>query len=844
MENSWQDLRFGVRVLLKHPGFTALAILVLGLGIGANTAMFTLINAFLLRPIAGRNPDELVSCFSRNTKTPGYRAFSYPDYVEIRDRNSVFSSLLAHDETMVGITQGETTRRVFADVVSANFFSTFGLNMFQGRAFLPEEERPGSAAQVVIVSHEYWRRIARDPELVGKTLRVNGKLFTVTGITPEEFTGTMAMFAPSIYLPLGAYDATINDLMQVSGRKRLADRTNHCLFLVGRLKPGVTQARADADLAVIASQLEKAYPAENRDQTFHSHAMSRLSTSTEPSNDSELRTVSVLLSAMASLVLLIACLNLANMLLARGSARRKEFAIRLSLGGGRGRLIRQLMTEGLILSALGGALGLVLAWWGSRVLISSMAGLIPLEIVYHSGPDLRVMAAMLAFCGLSTIVFGLGPALKFSRPDVVTDLKEHAGEDAGSRRRSFFARRNLLVMTQVSLSLTLLVVAGLTIRGARRAAQTDPGFKLDNGVFVELDPSLAGYEEARGRALYGAVLERLRALPGVDAASLAATVPFGTTSLGRAVHRAGDIQNPADPAASGRSVPARFNAIGADYFGSLGLKMLRGRQFNPGEAETGSAPPAAIVDQELATRLWPNEDPIGKRVQFGAARSGETLKTMEVVGVAPPIRETFFEHGPVPHVYIPFGQDYHANAHLQLRLAARGKAAEDAVLTAIRDEVRAVDERLPVMDFRTMRGHFEESIELWVIRTGARMFSTFGALALFLAMVGVYGVKAYTVARRTREIGIRMALGATKREALWLILGDGIRMTSVGIIAGLLLALAAAQLLSSVVYEVSSTDPLVFTVTPALLMAVALIACYLPARRAAKIDPMTALRWE
>ena len=844
MEQFWHDLRFGVRMLCKRPGFTAVAVLVLALGIGANTAIFTLVNALLLRPIAAKNPEELVSCYSRNTKNSGYRAFSYPNYVDIRERNSVFSELLAHDEAMVGLTERDTTRRVFADLVSANYFSAFGLNMFKGRAFLPEEEKPGSAAQVVIASHEYWRRAGRDPDLVGKTLRLNGKLFTIIGITPEEFTGTMAMFAPSMYLPLGAYDSTINDLFQESGRKKLADRNNHCLFIVGRLKPGNSQARADADLAVIAAQLEKAYPAENRDHTFHVHSMARLSTSTNPTDEGELRTLSVLISAMASLVLLIACLNLANMLLARGTARRKEFAIRLSLGGGRGRLIRQLLTEGLILSALGGALGMVFAYWGSRILVGSMAALIPLEIVFHSGPDPRVLAAMAGFCALSTIMFGLGPALKLSRPDVVADLKENAGEDTGGVRRSFFSRRNLLVLAQISLSLTLLVIAGLTIRGALRAARTDPGFNLDNGVLIELDPSLAGYGEARGREIYRTVLERLKALPGVEAVSLAATVPFGTVSLGRSVHHAGDIENPADPTASGKSVSARFNAIGADYFGSMGLRLLRGRQFHTGEAETGSAPPAAIVDQDLATRLWPGEDPVGKRIQFGAPRAGEPVKIMEVVGLAPPIREGFLEPGSVPHVYVPFGQNYHANAHVQVRITPRGKEAESAILAALRREVRAVDERLPILTFKTMRGHFEEGVELWLIRTGARMFSTFGALALFLAVVGVYGVKAYTVARRTREIGIRMALGATKRDALWLILGDGVRLTSAGVGLGMLLALGTARLLSSVVYEVSATDPLVFVATPILLMAVALVACYLPARRAARIDPMVALRWE
>jgi predicted permease len=403
-------------------------------------------------------------------------------------------------------------------------------------------------------------------------------------------------------------------------------------------------------------------------------------------------------------------------------------------------------------------------------------------------------------------------------------------------RHSLFSRRNLLVIGQISLSLTLLVAAGLFIKGALAAAQAEPGFSLDNGVIIELDPGLAGHNETRGREVYTTVLDRLGALPGVESVSMAATVPFGMVSHGRQVHRAED--SPDDKGTS-----AQYNAIGSDYFQTLGLGVLRGRAFNRGEAVNGSAPRVAIVDELLAQKLWPNQDPLGKRIHFGSS-PGEQPAVMQVVGVVPGVRENLFREAPRPHVYLPFGQSYQSNMNVHVRLAPRGEQAEAAMLESLRREIRAIDERLPVLAFKTLRGHIEENIELWLVRTGARMFTSFGALALFLAVVGVYGVKAYTVSRRTREIGIRIALGATMRDALWLVMRDGLRLTGAGVALGLVLSLGTGRLLSSVLYEVSATDPLIFVVAPLVLALAAAAACYLPARRAARVDPIVALRHE
>ncbi len=844
MEDFTQDVRFGIRMLLKNPGFTAIAVLVLGLGIGANTAIFTLVNAFLLRPMAVRNPGELVSCYNKDTGNSSYRAFSYPEYCDIRDRNTALSSLLAHDLAFVGITEGDATRRTFADIVSSNYFSTFGVRMFRGREFLPAEERPGSAASVAIVSYQYWNRTGQDPNLVGRTLRINSRLHTIVGIAPEGFTGVMALLSPEIWLPLGVHDQVVNDFMTEGKVRRLESRDNFCLFLIGRLKEGLGAAQAGPQLEVLAAQLAAAYPKENKNHTFLVQRPARFSVSTNPSDDQGIRTISILLSLVAGVVLLIACLNLANMLLARGTARRKEFAIRLALGGGRRRILRQLLTEGLMLSLLGGALGLAIAYWGSSVLIATMRSLIPLDLVFRPAPDLRVLGAMLGFCVLSTVLSGFGPAWNLSRPDVVPDLKEHAGEDPGAGRRLLLSRRDLLVVAQLALSLALLAAAGLFVRGALKAADVDPGFSLDNGIVVELDPSLAGYGEPRGRELFRLVLERLKTLPGVEAASVAATVPFGMVSLGREVRLAGDNAEQADAAHAAKRVNARFNSVGADYFKSLGLRLMRGRTFSSSEAEAGSVPRVAIIDDRLARKLFPGEDALGKRIQWGSGKPDEPAKVMEVVGVAPNIREHLIGSDPESHVFVPFGQEYQSSMNVHVRIAARGKAAEDALLQAVRREIRAVDERLPVLSLKTLRTHLESSIEMWIVRTGAWLFTIFGSVALFLAVVGVYGVRSYTVARRTREIGIRMALGATTVDTLRLVMREGLGLTVVGVSLGFLLALGTGKLLGSMLYEVSGTDPLVLTAAPLLLAAISLAACFLPARRASRVNPIVALRYE
>jgi predicted permease len=817
----------GIRVLAKKPGFTASAVLVLALGIGANTAIFSLVNAFLLKPLKIQQAEQLVGLYSRDTKKPdNYRSFSYPNFSDLRGQGGVFTSIAAHNLAMVGLTEGDTTRRLFADLVSSNYFDTMGVPLFRGRVFTAEEERPGGAGSVVIVSYSFWKRHGADAAMLGQSLRLNGRLFTVVGITPEGFTGTTALISAELYAPLGAYDGLVNDFE--SHGHALASRDTHALIVLARLRPGTTLAAADAQLSGVAAAMQKAWPVENKDQALVARPLSRLSVSDNPTSDKELAVPAILLLCMAAVVLLIASLNVANMMLARGAARRKEIAIRLALGGGRRDIIRQLLSESLMLALMGGVGGLLIAGWTTGVLMSSLPRLAPIDMVYSATPDLRVLGATFGFCVLSTLLFGFMPAWNLSRPDLVTDLKD--GERSGSGGKRLFSRGNLLVMGQICLSLTLLTAAGLFTRSALRAADIAPGFRIANSIVIELDPSLAGYNSTRGRETYRALLARLKALPGVESASLAATVPFGMTSIGRNIRRPGT-----DPADQRNLVDCRSNIVDENYFQTMGIAVLRGRSFLPAE---GGARTAVVLDRLAANRLWPDGDALGKHIllneDLGKARE------MEVVGIVATAREHIVGRGDLePHVYLPFGQEYQSDMHIHLKVAN-----EAGMLDTVRREIRGFDAVLPVLMLKTMQQHLEGSIDLWIMRTGATMFSIFGGVALLLAVIGLYGIRSYTVARRTREIGIRMALGASAGDTLRLVVREGAALTAIGAAAGLALSFLVGKALAGMLYEVSGSDPVVFLAAPTVLCAVSLAACYIPARRAARVDPMIALRWE
>ncbi len=860
-----QDLKFAVRQLFKAPGFTIAAVIVLALGIGANTAVFSLVHTLFLAPPAYSKPNELVQIFSQDKKNPkSYRGSSYPTYRDIRAQNSIFSDVMGYNLALVGLGQKGDTRRAFAAIVSANYFSVLGVPLAQGRAFLPEEETPGGNTQVAIVSNNYWLKHNR-PAL-GSALLINGRPFTIVGVSPRGFTGTLQIFSPEVWLPLSVYDAVQNDFQSSDKKTVLGDRSGQQLLLIGRLKPGMTANAAEPSLKGLAANLEKTFPVEQKDQTFQIAPVSRSSVSSSPPDDSEMTKIIPLLLGMAVVVLLVACLNLANMLLARGTARRKEIATRLALGGSRSRIVRQLLTEGLVLALLGGAGGLLLGLWSSDLLVGSLPHFMPVDIVWISGPKPAVLAATFGFCLLSTLAFALGPALKLSRRAVIGDLKQQAGEDVVVRRWKFLPRHPLVVV-QIAFSLALLTAATLFIRGANKAASVDTGLKPGASFLLETDASLAGYEPKRAEELYRNLNARLAALPGVEHAAISATVPFGMISLSKNVQRAGIRPGPDDKpatAAEGLAFNATWNSVGVDYFQAVGLPVVRGRAFNESEATQSGTTRVAIIDDVLAKKLWPNGDALGQRIQFAGdnaprakGNGGNSMgmsedlsgqikpdETIEIVGIVPATRHALFEKDPSGAIYLPFVQGFQSDVSFFIRFHSLPTGNESATADLLRRTVRDVDPAIPIISLRTFAQHLDANLQLWIVRTGAALFSIFGVLALGLAVVGLYGVKAYSVARRTREIGIRMALGAQRGAVLRMIMREGLIMLLCGVTLGLVLAMGTGKILSGILYQVGPLDPIAFTVAPLLLAVAALGATWLPARRATRVDPMRALRTE
>ena len=821
-----RDFRHAVRLLRRTPGFTAVAVAVLALGIGVNAAVFSVVNVLVLQPRPGRI-DQAFGVFSRERSKPDhYRDFSYPAYVDLRDRSNVFESLMAHTFTTIGVGEGDAVRQTFASLVSANYFQTLGVPLAAGRPFTLDEERPGARAPVAIASYAVWRNTGLSPSFVGSTVRVNGTPFTVVGVTARGFGGTMSLMSPQWWFPLGSYDTIVNELFK-QRTTGLTDRGNYAVNIAGVLKPGVGRAAADRALDAFATQLDGEYAGTDHDQTFLLSPLPRMGVSTRPQSEPELVSFSALLLLMGALVLIVACLNLANLLLARGSARHREIAIRQALGSGRARILRQLLVEGLTLAAIGAAAGIVIGWWSTRALAAWLTSALPLGIDMVVEPTWRLAIASMLLAVFSTAFFALGPAVALSRPNVSPELKETPGR---TRRRTASA----LVVGQLAVSLALVAVGGLFVRAAIRAASADPGFSLDRQLIVSIDPSLAGYNEARSRNLFRAALERVRAIPGVQRASAASLVPFGPMREGRSARLA-----PGDDGVGGD-----FLIVGADYFETIGLPLLRGREFTRAEEDPvsptrGISP--MIIDRHMAEKLFKDADPIGRRMLV-QPREGESPQPYEVVGVVAEMRHDIFDEHPRPHMFVPSGPAFRTMMTIHVRTQAGSDDA--AMLAAIRGELLRVDARMPITAATTMTQYRDRSLTEWAVRAAATMFTSFGVLALLLATIGVYGLKAYDVSRRTREIGIRMALGATAADVQQLVIREGMRATTIGLAIGLLLAAGIGKLVSGLLYRVSPLDPLVLAVAGIVLSTATILACYLPARRATRVVPLEALRTE
>jgi len=825
-----QDVRYALRMTRRAPGFSLVVVLVLAIGIGVNAAMFTFVNAMVFKPLPGRGND-LLGVYSHDPTQPNsYRSFSYPNFADIRDRNDVFDQVIAHTASQVGLPSGDVMKRVFIEVVSANYFSALGVSLAAGRTFTAAEDRPGANIPVAIASYPSWQATGLDPSFIGRTVRINTQDYTIIGVAPQGFTGTTAIIARDLWLPLGVYESVVNDPFK-NNRRGLGDRSNHALSVAAWLKPGVTIDQANARLTRLSAELEREYPAENRRQVLTVHPRSRVNMSSAPTTDKGPAVLSAVVMPLSGAVLFIACLNIANMLLARSSARKKEIAIRLAVGGGRARIVRQLLTESLLLALAGAAAGLLLGGWTIRAVVASVMPIMPLPVLIDARPDLNILMVTTGFAVLSALAFGLAPALRMTRPDLVDDLKDLGGSRAGGRR---FATRAWLVVCQIAVSLVLMTLGGLFARSALRATAADPGFSYDGLILTSIEPSLAGYDDALGSSRVRAALDRIRRLPGVVAAGANSQVPFGDMHLSTSVTRPGQTR------LDGRE--PTYTVATSGFFQAIGLPILRGRDFTP--AEDVAAPRrAAIIDEPLARRMFPGEDPLGQSIVLpvldGMRRTAEN-QALTIVGIVPGIRDDLTQRDPVAHLYAPAGPPYRGPMHIYARTAG----GEADTIAAIRRDLQALDSRLPIVELRTMREFHERGLVLWVIRTAGRTLMGLGGLALLLAAIGVYGVKSYLVAQRTREIGIRLALGGRPRDIAMMLVRDGARPTLVGIAIGFPLAVALGRLLSAAMFEVSPYDPVVLVVAPLILVAAAAIATYVPARRGMRVSPLEALRTE
>ena len=825
------DTRFAWRTLRQSPGFALTAVVTLALGIGVNSAMFSFVNGLLLRPLY-EEAGEVVAVYNRSTvPSRGFRGVSYPNYLDIRDATGeIFASLAAVSTVFVGLDVGDGARRTMVSGVTANYFQIFGQPLALGRPFTTDEERSEAEARVAIISFTVWEQRGASPGVLGQTVRINGELFTVIGVTAKGFTGT-GIPGPDVWLPLAAHDV----LRTASDTWQLTARDAHVLDVVGRLRDGIPLESVAPALDTVARRLEQAFPAANAGYTLEMAAPSRLLFMPGPGSGAIRATLAVLLMIMPAIVLLVACLNLADLLLARGHVRRQELAIRASLGGGRGRLTRQLLTEGLLLALGGGAVGLWLSTWATDALLASLRPVLPVALTLPElDLDWRVLIGTIAFSLVASLVFGGWPAWALTGRVVATDIKRNAGED--SHRPGGTRIGNALVIGQVALSLLLLASGGLFVMSATSAATADPGFRLEGGLLAEIDPSLAGYDEARGRQLQRTLVDRLRSIPGVEAVTIASSFPFSGFNDSHEVALAGAASE------STQSIDAVFSVVGRDYARTLGLPMLAGRDFTDAELAPGTSERVAIIDDVLAQRLWPQENALGRLIQFLDADGPEVGQPMRVVGIIPALKHSLGNPRPSAHVYVPLGQHYEGAMTLQLRVAREG--SERAMLGTIGRVIREVDDRVPVLRLEEWREHLDSGLEVWLYRVGARVCSAFGGIALLLAVIGVYGVKSYVVSRRTREFGIRIVSGAHPRALLWQVMREGSRTTTIGIGIGLLLALGAGRLLQGFLYGVDSFEPVVLVTAPLILLAASLLASFLPARRATKVDPTVALRSE
>ena len=811
-----RELSIAFRSLRRTPGFTVVAILSLGLGIGLNATIFSAVNGLLLRPLPVADPDRLVGLFTSDFSGPAYGASSWADLADLRERSRSFEAIVGVALQPVNVGLGGESALTMAQVVSGDFFALVGRPPLRGRLLQPADDRAG-APPVAIVGEEFWRsRLGAGDDVVGRTISIAGFPFVVAGVAPEGFTGTQRGLRTDVWIASAALPRIR------AGTDDLTSRGARGISILAVLRAGFPAAAAQAELRTLAAQFRAEHPSAWTDVRGDARRLTLVTESglrLPPQLRDGALGVSALLLALTGLVLLVACANLANLLLARAARRRREIAVRLALGAGRARLIRQLLGESMLLAVAGGAVGMLLALWGSD-LIASIRPPVPVPVALDLAPDLRVLGFALGLSLITGAAMGLVPALQASRPDIVAALRG-GGTDTGRSRL-----RGVFVVMQVTGSVVLLVAAGLFLRSLRQATDVEPGFSTRNALVATVALDLAGYPDERGPAIFRDIMDRVRRLPGVDAVSYTSHVPLGLNSSRRSLSVRGHRPSP------GEEMEFPVASVGPGYFAALGVQIMRGRGITA--SDVNGAPPVVVVNEAFARRFWPGEDPIGKEIGLG----GDDGPWSTVVGVARDGKYGSRTEAPTPFYYIPYEQEPRGAATLIVRTTGNAELLAEPVRAA----VQAADPALAVMESMTLAQSMDSS--LLPARAAGTLLGALGVLGLVLASIGIYGVMAYTVTQRTREVGIRMALGARSADVVGLIVRYAVRLVGIGLILGLAVSVALGQLIRGFLYGLSPADPLTYLGVATVLAGVALVAAWLPARRAAGVDPMIALRQE
>jgi putative ABC transport system permease protein len=814
MDKLWQDLKYGIRMLTKSPGFTAIAVLTLALGIGANTAIFSVVNAELLRPLPFRDSSQLVSIGTSNSRIHSVSgAMSYPDFLDLRSQNRVLENMAAYTDTSVTLTGVDQPAHLIGAQVSASLFDVLGATPELGRTFTPEEDQPHH--HVVILSHQIWKsRFAGDPQIIGRTILLDKSGYTVVGVMPPSFQFPLSREATTIWTTMSAFQETPDNTPGMA-----QERGAHFLRSIGRLKPGVTVAQVQAGMDVIMSSLSKQYPDTNKYWIAHvSSEQYRMTRAIRPA-------LFVMMIAVG-FVLLIACVNVANLLLARATARTREIAIRAALGAGRNRLVKQLLTESFVLAVVAGVLGLLLAMWGSEILVRLSPDQLPRTSEIHV--DGFVMAFTLGIAVFTGLLFGLAPAMHVSHSSIVDSLKEGALSTTASKAR--FSLRNSLVVVEMALALILLVSAGLLIRSLIRMQDVNPGFDPHNVVTANIDLPDAKYSDAQKAAFFQNLIPKMSGLPGIQSAAAVYPLPMG----GDEIRTTFEIEG--RPVAKSDEALTSLRDITPNYFATMRIPLLQGRDFDVREQPKST--PVVIVNEALARQFFSGENPIGKHIKPGISAGADQPVMREIIGVVGNVKHSdlvsdFTPESYIPSAQIPFGS---------MTLVARSSQEPHSVAKMLTGTVQSMDPDIPTYAWKTAEEYLDGTLS--VPRFNTVLLALFAGLAMVLTAVGLYGVISYTVAQRTHEIGIRMALGAKPQDMMKLIVGQGFQLGLVGVGIGCTVAVGLTHFLSSLLFGVTATDPISYVGVIVLLFTVVVVACYVPARRAMRVDPMVALRHE